>query len=372
MQRIVYVSATDELGGADASLYELIAALDRSCFEPHVVVPHDGPFAARYRALGIAVHVLPLQKLKNTLDVRRHLSWLGRAPLRVVRLLRLFRRLRPAVVHVNTSVEVLAGLAAWWHSRRCESRLVWHVRELELRPRWVERLLFTAVRRLADTVIAISSPVAARIGGERVCVIPNGIDVARFRVAATGTGRRPPTIGWVGRLAPGKGLDRVFAAFAMLREQLPEANLVVMAAPVDGHADYADTLRRRGAAFGAALQWLPPGPATELAYAAMHVLLHLPDVAEGLGRTVLEAQAAGVPVVTWRRGGLVDTLQDGVTGRFAPFGDVAAAARCALGLLTDVPRRAAMASAAQAFAAERFSREQIARAIERTYREALP
>ena len=367
MQRIGYVSATDELGGADASLYELIVALDRERFEPHVVVPHEGPFAARYRALGVAVHVLPLQKLKRTLDPRWHLSWLLRAPLRVLRLGRLFRQLRPNVVHVNTSVEVLAGFAAWRHCRRSGARLVWHVRELELRPRWVERLVFGTVRRLAHTVIAISTPVATRIGDERVRVIPNGIDIARFRATAAATTQRPPTIGWVGRLAPGKGLDRVFDLFAAVRAHLPEARLVVMAAPVDGHAAHADGLRRRGAAFGDALQWLAPGPATECAYAAMDVLVHLPDLAEGLGRTVLEAQAAGVPAVTWRRGGLVDTLRDGVTGRFAPPGDLAAASRLALGLLTDPPRRAAMARAAREFAAECFSRERCARAVEGTY-----
>lgn len=375
MQTVVYISATDELGGADASLFELVQALDRTQFAAHVVVPHDGPFAARYRSLGIPVHVVPLQKLKNTRDLRWHLGWLCRAPLRILRLLRLFRALRPAVIHVNTSVEALAGLAAWWHCRRTAGRFVWHVRELELRPRIVESTLFALVRRLADTVIAISTPVAARVGPrERVYVIPNGLDVARFRRAAASP--RPatnagPVLGWVGRIAPGKGLDHVLDAFALVRRANPAARLLVMGAPVAGHEAYAAGLVRRSEAFAGAVCWQPPGPQTEAAYAQMDLFLHLPDLAEGLGRTVLEAQAAGVPVVAWPQGGLVDALQDGVTGCFVPTGDVAAAAAAALELLTDADRRTAMAGAASHFAATTFGRERCARAIENTYVETM-
>lgn len=373
MQTVVYVSATDELGGADASLYELVQALDRTKYAAHVVVPHDGPFAARYRSLGIPVHVVPLQKLKNTRDPRWHLGWLCRAPLRILRLLRLFRTLRPAVIHVNTSVEALAGLAAWWHCRRAGGRFVWHVRELELRPRVVESTLFALVRRLAGTVIAISTPVAARIGRrQRVYVIPNGLDVARFRRAAAAprpAGEAAPVLGWVGRIAPGKGLDHVLDAFAMVRQTRPDARLVVMGAPVAGHDDYASGLRRRSEGLANAVQWQAPGPQTEQAYAQMDLFLHLPDVAEGLGRTVLEAQAAGVPVVAWPQGGLVDALQDGVTGRFVPSGDVAAAAAAAVELLADPTRRSAMSAAASRFAGDTFARERCAQAIEETYAE---
>jgi glycosyltransferase involved in cell wall biosynthesis len=371
MQTVVYVSATDELGGADQSLFELVRALDRERYTPHVVLPHDGPFAKRYRELGVSVHVVPLQKLKNTRDPRWHLGWLCRAPLRIVRLLRLFGRLRPSVVHVNTSVEALAGLAGALHCRRHGSRLVWHVREMQLRPRLVERSLFGLVRRLAHVVIAISTPVAAKVAArERVYVIPNGVDLDRFQPSVpNGDSVRPPTIGWVGRLAPGKGLDHVLAAFSTMRQQLPTARLIVMGAVVDGHAALAATLRERADALGG-VTWLAPGPATEHAYRAMDVFLHLPDVEEGLGRTALEAQASGVPVVAWPRGGLVDALVDGRTGLFAPIGDVAAAASAALRLLADPGLRSAMASAAAEFARARFGRERCARAVERTYAEA--
>jgi glycosyltransferase involved in cell wall biosynthesis len=372
MRTVVYVSATDELGGADASLFELVQSLDRSRFRAHVVVPHEGPYTARYRALGIPVHVVPLHKLKNTRNPFWHLRYLVRAPLRVLRLRRLFQSLQPAVIHVNTSVEALAGLAAAWHCRRRGGRLVWHVRELELRPRWIERTLFGLVRRLADAVVAISTPVAARFGQrERVYVIPNGIDLQRFAAAPARPATRPPTLGWVGRVAPGKGLDHVLEVFAQVQTLLPSAQLLVMGAPVAGHDHYAARLRTRAQAIGG-VTFVPPGPEPERVYGHIDLFVHLPDLAEGLGRTVLEAAAAGVPTVAWPQGGLVDTIQDGATGVFAPTHDLPATAAAVADLLGDAARRDTLGRAAAAFARDRFARERCARAIEATYEGALP
>ncbi|MBL8725826.1 MAG: glycosyltransferase family 4 protein [Planctomycetes bacterium] len=373
MQTVVYVSATDELGGADASLFELVQALDRSRFRAHVVVPHVGPYAARYRTLGVPVHVVPLRKLKNTKNLLWHLRYLAAAPLRVLRLLQLFRRLRPAVIHVNTSVEALAGLAAAWHCKWRGGRLVWHVRELELRPRIVERTLFALVRRLADTVVAISSPVAARFGRrERVYVIPNGIDLQRFTPAdKPRPADRPPTLGWVGRIAKGKGLDHVLETFALVRQKLPQTQLLVMGAPVPGHETYAARLRERAQAIGG-VTFVPAGPDPERVYAELDLFVHLPDLAEGLGRTVLEAAAAGVPTVAWPQGGLVDTIQDQTTGVFTPSHDLPTTAGAIVALLEDPARRTAMSHAAAAFARERFDRARCARAVETTYQGAMP
>ena len=203
-------------------------------------------------------------------------------------------------------------------------------------------------------------------------MIPNGLDIDRFRNAVNpprqaGAG---PVLGWVGRIAPGKGLDHVLEVFELVRQASPQARLVVMGAPVNGHAEYAAGLRRRSEAFGEAVRWLPPGPHTEQAYAQMDLFVHLPDLAEGLGRTVLEAQAAGVPVVVWPRGGLVDALQDGRTGCFAPTGDVAGTARLCLQLLAEPDRRRAMAAAATTFANDTFARDRCARAVENTYVES--
>jgi glycosyltransferase involved in cell wall biosynthesis len=103
----------------------------------------------------------------------------------------------------------------------------------------------------------------------------------------------------------------------------------------------------------------------------MDLFVHLPDLEEGLGRTVLEAQAAGVPVLCWPRGGLVDAVRDGETGAFVRDGDVGAAAEAAVALLRAPERRQALAEAAVRHARKRFTSAHCARRVEAAYDEVL-
>lgn len=377
MNRVVYVSATDELGGSDASLFELVRCLDRTRFEPHVVLPHFGIYAARYRSLGVPVHVVPLKKLKNTLDPLWHARYLLRAPLRVLRVAALLRELAPSVVHLNTSVELLAGFAARRYCDRSGASLVWHVRELDLRPSWIEDLVFGAVARWADAVVAISTPLGERFAGrERVRVIPNGVDLARFvpRDALDAPAHdAAPVIGWLGRVVPIKGIDNVLEVFLRVRMSLPGARLLVVGSVVAGHEAYARELQHAASTSPAAhaIEWRGATARPESVYPEMDLFLHLPHFEEPLGRTLIEAQAAGVPVLTWPRGGLADTLDAGRTGRLVPAGDLDAAASAAVEMLSDRDALQRMSRAATAFARERFSADLCADRIEAVYEELV-
>ncbi len=376
MKRVVYVSATNELGGSDASLFELVRSLDRARFAPLVVLPHDGPWTARYQELGVPVEHVPLKKLKNTLDLRWHCAWLWRARTRIAGITTVLERFRPAIVHLNTSVEVLAAVAIRRWCRRRGGRFVWHVRELELRPRFVERAIFGLVRRWADAVVAISTPIGGRFAGrERVYVIPNGVDLERFGVERT-AGRAHGTtrvVGWLGRIAPRKGLENVLAAFDRIADVRGDVRLAVIGTPLPEHAGFAARLaeRAQSSRHAARIDWLGATARPEDGLRGMDLLLHLPDIDEGLGRVVLEAQACGVPGVTWPRGGLVDAVSDGETGVMAALGDVDSAVRAAIGLLGDDARRESMGLAAARFARERFGSPACAARIESAYEHLL-
>ena len=381
LKDVVYINATDELGGADSSLYELVRCLDRTVFRPHVVLPDDRVWGKRYADLGVAVHVVPLKKLKNTCDPRWHIEYLSRAPARVRGILRVLRAIEPSIVHMNTSVELLAGLAARRHCDLTGARLVWHVRELDLRPAWMERVVFATVARWADAIIAISTPLARRFAGSgRVHLVPNGVDLDRFsprpvqddasfdRELAEG-----PRLGWVGRVVPVKGLENVLQVFARVREHTPAARLLVAGSVVAGHEAYAARLRDTAlrSVSGAAIEWRVSTHEPESVYAQIDLFVHLPEFQEPLGRTAIEAQASGVPVLTWPRGGLGETLEDRRTGRLVRVGDLDGAVAATLEMLADPPGLRAMSRAAGAFARERFSAHRCVDRVEAIYAELL-
>lgn len=84
-------------------------------------------------------------------------------------------------------------------------------------------------------------------------------------------------------------------------------------------------------------------------------LMVLPSFTEGLPNVVLEASAAGVPVVATAVGGTPEAIDDGVSGRLVPAGDSEALARVIAGLLDDPDRRRAMGRAGQSLVRSRFS-----------------
>ncbi|MFF5309497.1 glycosyltransferase [Streptomyces massasporeus] len=175
------------------------------------------------------------------------------------------------------------------------------------------RALYLAGERLGRTTVAVSPTVAERlkrwgVPGPRIEVVPNGIDVARFRFDAA---RRHETrrrlglpddayvIGAVGRLAPGKRFGALIRALA----QLPDDHWLLLV----GGGPEEDVLRRTARAAGVADRVLftgerpcvpdgTPGPDLPSLTCAMDVLAS-PSPEEAFGLAIVEALASGLPVL---------------------------------------------------------------------------
>jgi phosphatidylinositol alpha 1,6-mannosyltransferase len=202
---------------------------------------------------------------------------------------------------------------------------------------WLRRIHNAADRTLAPSTASAASLRAH--GVERVWVWGRGVDTRLFDPARRSEALRRDLApggevlaGYVGRLAPEKGVDLLGQVAA-----LPGARLVVVGG---GPAEAALRRSLPGAVF------LGPRYGTELAeiYASLDIFVHS-GARETFGQTLQEAAASGLPVVAPAAGGPLDIVSDGVTGLLVPPGAPEALAGAVARLAGDPAMRAAMGQA---------------------------
>jgi glycosyltransferase involved in cell wall biosynthesis len=333
------------VGGTRRHLLDLCLGLPREQFDQHVVcsVLRDERFLQdieTLRGAGIEVTVLPM---------RRDISPL--ADGQCLRQLRgIMAQWRPDIVHGHSSKGgFLARLAAAGYPSASSGpagkpppysprpKIVYnpHGFAFQMRTSSLRRWLYLALERYAggmtDRLIAPCESqrglaVRERIVPEdRVAIIPNGIRAEDFAVSvdrqqfrqALGVPAEATLIGTVAALSPQKGLEYLVRAAAAVGRERPGVHLVVA-----GEGPLRGPLERLAASLGAAedTHFLGRRDDVPQLLAALDLFV-LPSLWEGLPYALLEAGAAGVPVVATDIPGNADLIQPGETGLLARPGD---------------------------------------------------
>lgn len=200
---------------------------------------------------------------------------------------------------------------------------------------WLTRVVLrsaTAVLVLSPAwQTALATLVPAASGRERLISLPNPVDCAAIRPPDDPGQRSQSAVLFLGDFSPRKGVRDLLAAAPAVLKRHPDARFVVTGgAPPDGVSALAEGL-------GASVEfagWVRGEQ--KLALLREAALLALPSYAEGVPIAVLEAMAAGLPVVTTPVGGVPDLVEDGRNGFLVTPGDVAGLA-AAIGKLLDDP-----------------------------------
>jgi glycosyltransferase involved in cell wall biosynthesis len=297
--------------------------------------------------------------------------------LRVPSVARWLRRSRIRLLHAHLP---LAGVVGRLAGRLVGVPVVYSEHNLLERYHPWTRRAGLATWGMQRAVVAVSDEVAgsiARHAGGRVPVrvIRNGIEVpAAAEVREGGTAVRAslgippdvPVVGTVAVMRVQKRLDLWLEAARRIAEERPETQFLLVG---DGplRADTEAAATRLGLT-----RVHFPGLQEEVApwLAALDLFL-ISSEFEGLPLAVLEAMAAGVPVVATAVGGIPEVVDPGRSGVLVPFGDPAALAAAVAGLLGDPERRRTLAAAGRRRVEEAFGVERMARELEALYREVL-
>jgi len=378
--RIITVVTRLNIGGASPPVISQAAALRSRGHDSLLVCgtpePHEGSMEEDARAAGADVR--PLAALRRNPHVADD-------PRALLTLATLFRRWRPDVVSTHMSkagalgrvAASLAGVPVIVHTYHGKG---FHVFSSGVKE-WASLAIERRLARLSSANIVVSEKqrkefVSLGITPQRLVVIRYGLDLERFAGAnpadlhaELGLPRSTPLVGVVARLVQIKGQDVLLRAAARLRQRRPDAHYVIAG---DGEArpayeSLARELRMQDRVHFLGWRRDVPGVLKTLAVAVLPTVLDF----EGTPLAVIEAMAAGRPVVATDVGGVAEVVRDGETGLLVPPRDTEALAGAIEAQLGDVVGASRMAVQAQQLVWVQYQKSRMIDETERLFERLL-
>ena len=344
--RLLVLDQFSDPGGAQRCLLDLLPAIRLRGWQALVALPGDGDLFERVRALGFEtarVNFGPYSQGRKSLrDMAR---FLADTPGVARRIRRLAGDLQADLVYINgprlLPAAALAGLG--FPGQGCP--VVFHSHSY-LGPGLVRKMAGAALRRMDARVIAcchfVAEPWRPFVRPENLSVIYNGVPGPAALLPRSHEGL--PRVGCIGRIAPEKGQREFLAAASIIHRAVPDCRFWVYGAAFFSAPRYSEEVR--AAAAGLPVEFAGWVPDVYAALASLDLVLVPSAAHEATTRVIVEAFAAGVPVVAFRSGGIPEVLGYGNGGWLAD--SVEEMARLAVAFLTAGPEvRAAVSQAAR-------------------------
>jgi glycosyltransferase involved in cell wall biosynthesis len=376
--RIIHIHTLPVISGSGLNTYLTMRGMDRTAYEVELACAPGGKLIDLIRGEGMKVRlfknlVQPLHPLKDLLGL--------------IDLTRFLRKQRYHIVHTHNSKAGFIGrLAARWAGVPIIVHTVHGFAFHDREPAW-RQILFRNLERLAsrwcDKMVFISQPLIDWALRERITrrekiqKIYSGIELEHFEPVpdgekkalkvAWGIREEAPVVGIVSKLWEGKGHTILIHAFEGLKQEIPEAVLVIVGEGYlrDELSDLVDRLGLKGSVLFTGFQM-----DVRRIIATFDVAV-LPSFFEGMGRVLLEAMTMGKPVVASSVGGIPDLVHHGETGLLVTPGSVSELKSGMLTLIRNKALAKEMGKEGRRRIGEEFSAGRMAQSIEKLYRELL-
>lgn len=376
MNRIAYLIRKTS-GGMQTHITGLLAELDSSRYEPVVISPRAPKLFAFLDDIGIEYHEV---EMSDSLSPKADFITARFVAKKLL-------KIKPSLLHIHGNKAAMIGWLAT-HLRPVK-RTVITVHNFpsnlnstsKMYPivKQANRVVFNSAKR----IIAVSSEIRRclekdiGVDERKVTVIPNGIDIIKWAFyrhidrhlvkEELGLADSTVLIGAVGRLVPFKGFNILLKSLRRIIDNYPNAYLIIL-----GDGPLRDTLEEQAKELGIAqyIKFLGFVDEPGRYMSALDVFV-LPSINEPFGIVLLEAMAMGIPVVSTRSGGVLDIIEDGVTGLLAEPGDDKSLAESIERLLGDEDLRGQLAKNCQLAVQHRFTIKSMADKTFKVYEDLL-
>jgi glycosyltransferase involved in cell wall biosynthesis len=348
-----------ELGGAQRCLLDEIPAMVDRGWSVHLAAPGNGQLAERAVALQATVDPIrcgPYSSGKKTLaDMAR---FAAEAPRLAGEIRGLVWRYNADLIYVNGPRLLPAAAMVAHHVARQRPRVLFHAHSLLDGP--ARRLAGRSLAGVRAAIVAscrfVAAPLLPYSGDRGIRVVYNG--VRRIALPSRTSAPREFCIGVIGRISPEKGQADFLRAARILHNAAPQCRFLICGAPLFSNP----AAMRYCAALKALAEGLPVQFAgwtedVEAVLATLDLLVVPSTPVDATPRVILEAFAAGVPLVAFASGGIPEIVEHGATGFLVEERSPKALAFAMLDALKSPGRRGEMAEKARAKARTEFTLE---------------
>ena len=375
--KVLHIHTRGVIGGSGTNTLSTMLGLSKDRYEPELACGSEGPLIKEAKKNNLIFNKIP--HLKNEINIFYDL-------LALFELISLIMRREYSIIHTHNSKAGILGRIA---ANICRAPIIIHTQHscvfkygtLNYFQKKFYYFLEKISAKFTDKIIYISEPLRqeflnAKIGSEQKSVtIYSGIEIEKFKIDVDILKKRSQLglkssdfiVGVVSRLEPGKGNEFIIKSIPKIIQKISNIKFIFV-----GGGPLKANLETLSESFGVREKIMFLGLRDDVpGLLQIFDIVCLASLYEGMSRVILEAQAAGKPVVATKVGGIVDIVAEDKTAILVAPRDVGALAFAIIKLIDDEHLRKSMSSAAEKFVDYRFSSKKMVQDIILVYEELL-